>query len=72
MKITKQELDTLNGFDKPTLNWKSMKDTEKEINARTKFLNSLAKKYNFDPLTHGIDSETGDILILPSNVHTFQ
>ncbi len=67
MRITKQELDELNGFDKPTLNWKSMKDIEKEINARTKFLKKLAKKYQFNPLVYGVDSETGDVLILPSN-----
>ncbi len=54
MKITRQELDRLNKMDDYT-------------NERTDFFNSIAKKYNFDPLTHAVDSETGEIIIFPPN-----
>ena len=52
MKISKQELDKLNEMDDYT-------------NERTEFFNSISKKYNFDPLTHAVDSETGEIIIFP-------
>ncbi len=54
MKISKQELDKLNKMDDYT-------------NQRTEFFNSIAKKYNFDPLTHAVDSTTGIILDFPPN-----